>query len=274
MVYFSYYIMHVEFKWTEGQYESLAKSCLDNPMLPFIKKYLPKDKPILEAGCGLGQIVKHLSENDYDVYGVEVSGQAVGIINRLDPNLKVIHGNIEQLDYPDNYFGGLMCFGVIEHIIEGPEKALRELYRVSDYGSVSLISVPVFNKIRLIKHYTGLALFEYFLKKKYHKLAKKDTGWLYEGVPVKNLKYHHFPAAEVFFEYRFTKKQMANFIREAGFEIVEEVPLEGLGGLYHELSGKLVNLNNPSILIRFLDSFLSRFPFSHHHTYLAIVKKS
>lgn len=271
---YTFIVMHIEFKWTEDQYKSLAKSCQDNPMMPFIKEYLPNDKPILEAGCGLGQIVKYLSDHDYDVYGVEVSEEAVRIINKLEPSLRVIQGNIEELNYPDNYFGGLMCFGVVEHIIEGPEKALAELYRISDYGSVSLISVPIFNKIRLIKYYTGLAWLEYFLKKSYHKLTKKDVGWLYGSIPAKNLKYHHFPASEVFFEYRFTKEQISNFIRNAGFEIVKEVPLEGFEGLYHELSGKIVNLNNPSRLVKYLDKFFSKFSFFHHHTYLAIVKKS
>lgn len=265
--------MHIEFQWTENQYKDLDRSCKDNPMIPFIKEYLPKDRPILEAGCGLGQIVKYLSDRTYDVHGVEVSEGAVGIINRLEPSLKVLQGNIEHLDYPDNYFGGLMCFGVVEHIIEGPNKALAELYRVSAPDSISLISVPIFNKIRAIKYYTGLAFVEYYLKKIYHRLTKKDTHWLYESVSAKNLKYHRFPASEVFFEYRFTKKEISNFIREAGFEIINEVPLESLGGLYHELSGKIVNLGNPSQFVKLLDKFLSKFPFSHHHTYLAIVKK-
>lgn len=266
--------MHVEFVWTEDQYHKLVEACSTNPMTPYILKHLPKDKPLLEAGCGLANFVKFLTNKSYDVYGIEVSSKAVEIVNTLDPSLKVTCQNIEDIKFPDNYFGGVMCFGVVEHITEGPEKALAELYRVMQPGSIGLISVPVFNTLRKIKHYTGISYADYYIRKFYHKLSNKDMDWLYkDSVKLDKPKYHHWPAAESFFEYRFSKKEFSQKLRGAQFEILEEIPLEGLGGLYFELSGKIVNLSNPSPFIVWLDRQLNKIPFFHHHTYLAIVRK-
>lgn len=266
--------MHVEFSWTEDQYRQLVAACRDNPMTPFIKEHLPKNGPILEAGCGLGQFVKYFSDFSYNIYGIEVNQKAVEIVNRLDPHLKITQGNIESLPYPNNYFEGLMCFGVVEHIIEGPDKALSELYRVLQPGAKALISVPVFNTLRKFKHYTGLAFVDYYFRKAYHTITRKEMDWLYaDTLMVHNPPYHRWPAAGGFFEYRFSREEISTKLRETNFEILEEIPLEGLGGLYFELSGKLVNLSKPSTFISWLDTHLSVFPFFHHHTYLAIVKK-
>lgn len=266
--------MHVEFVWTEEQYQPLVDGCKDNPMLKYIFKYLPKNKPLLEAGCGLSNFVKYLTTLSYDVHGIEVSKNAVQIVNKLEPSLKVIEGTIEKMPYPDNFFGGLMSFGVIEHITEGPEKALSELYRVLEPGATALISVPIFNSVRKIKYYTGLAFIDYYTRRAYHKITKKDMDWLYKDITIlQNPKYHTWPTCGGFFEYRFTKNEISNKLRNAKFEIIEEIPLEGLAGLYHEFGGKIVNLNSPSLFIRLFDKVLSNFPFAHHHTYLAIVKK-
>lgn len=266
--------MHVEFVWNKEQYFGLVESCKDNPTTPYIFKYLPKDKPVLEAGCGIGHYVKYLSSMSYDMYGIEVGRNAVDAVHDLDHTLKITCDTIERLPFPEGFFGGVMCLGVVEHLTEGPEKALAEIYRVMQPGATAIISVPVFNTLRKIKYYTGISFAEYYFRKIYHVLSGKKMDWLYKNtVKIDRPKYHRWPCVGGFFEYRFTKKQISQKLRDAHFEFVEEVSLEGLEGLYHELSGRLVNLSKPSRFVLYLDKIFSRVPFTHNHTYLAVVRK-
>lgn len=265
--------MYVEFNWSDENFYTGAQSCAQNPMTPFILEFLPKNEPLLEAGCGSGNFVRFLSDLNYDVYGIEINESAVKMIKKLDPSLKVTQGNTEDILYPDNFFGGITSFGVIEHISTGPEKALSEIYRVLKPGGTALISVPIFNSMRFLKYYSGLSFIDDWFRKIYHD-RKNKIDWLHvnQHITLRH-EFQKFPVTNGFFEYRFSQKQMNAMLKEAGFIIEKEIPLEGLGGLYHELSGKIVDLSNPNLIIKSLDRIFSYIPFFHHHTYLAIVKK-
>jgi SAM-dependent methyltransferase len=266
--------MNVEFSWDEKQFYNMVASTVHNPTLPFIQKYLPKTEPVLEAGCGLGHIVKYLGDLGYDAYGIEIGSEAVKAVKQIEPNLRVECASVEYVPFPDNFFGGLICLGVVEHITQGPEKALKELYRVMKPGSIGVISVPVFGTLRKIKHYLGISYLDYHLRNFYHKLFRNGENWTQTGIDkTMLLPYHRWPYAGDFFEYRYTRKQFASKLTRAGFQIESEHSLEGMQGLYHELGGMFVNLSNPNWFVKMLDKIFSKFDFFHHHTYLAIVKK-
>jgi SAM-dependent methyltransferase len=75
--------MNVEFSWDEKQFYNMVASTVHNPTLPFIQKYLPKTEPVLEAGCGLGHIVKYLGDLGYDAYGIEIGSEAVKAVKQI-----------------------------------------------------------------------------------------------------------------------------------------------------------------------------------------------
>ena len=239
-------------------------------------KYFPKNCFILEAGCGPGHFVKYLCEKGYKVIGVEINKEVVLQCNLLEPDIDVRFGDVSNLKFNDNYFDGVMSLGVIEHFLHGPEKALNEMFRVLKPGGIGIISTPCFNYLRFIKKYTGLAYLDYYLRKLvlfirgkkpfYYNNMKKMKGFVY--------KYNRWPVLGGFFEYRFTKKELENFIKKAGFKIVEGIELERLGGLYHELGGILVDLKNPSRFIKFINKLFSFIPFFNNHTYLCVLTKN
>jgi len=111
---------------------------------PF-RRYLPRDAPVLEGGCGRGQYVLALSRLGYDVHGVEYAEETVRAIREAEPSLKVQAADLRALPFPDGFFGGYVSLGVIEHYWGGPSGILGEARRVLRPSGALLLSVPHFS---------------------------------------------------------------------------------------------------------------------------------
>lgn len=121
------------------------------------KKYLrPDEGPILEGGCGLGDKVISLVQNGYDCIGVDYAKKAVEYANKTHPEIKIKYGNVEQLDFEDEYFAGYWSLGVIEHFWDGYQSIAKEMFRVIRPGGYLFLSFPYMNFFRKIKAQIGL----------------------------------------------------------------------------------------------------------------------
>ncbi len=166
--------------------------------------HLPKNGRILEAGCGTGGLVIALRVHGYDCVGVEFSESVVNVAKAIFPDLPVRVGSIFDLDFPDDYFAGYISLGVVEHYREGPERALKEAYRVIEPNGVLLISVPYFSPLRQKRHRQG----------KYN-ISGARSGQ--------------------FYQYAFTKAEFADFVRRAGFQISRVCYYDAIKGIKDEV---------------------------------------
>lgn len=180
----------------------------------YILKYLPRNGKIIEGGCGLGRYVFYLSDLGFDIVGVDVSKSGLQECknwseeNGLNPNM-FKYADVRRLPYPDNYFSGYISLGVIEHFEEGPHKALEEAFRVLKGGGIAIIETPnrysfEFIYLKVVKSFKSVVK---FVLAKLNLLKTK-------GVDQKR--------ADEFFQYEYSVKELANFIRNAGFEIIEK----------------------------------------------------
>jgi len=270
----------VLFNWDPKNFDRLVKLCENNPVTPYILKYLPKTGTILEAGCGLGHFVKYLSNKKYNIEGIEINRKTVKASNQIVPDLIIKQGDVSKLFYTDNSISGYISLGVVEHLIEGPEIALKEAYRVLKPGSIAIITVPCFNGLRRIKHITGICYLEYYLRRFYYFILKKNVDWLYKNNLINNYKFDYkfkrWPLFGNFFEYRFTKREFDQELIKVGFLIIESIPYDFFAGLYHELGGiifPLKHLDKPNFFVKFLNYIFSFIPYFHNHSYLCVVKK-
>ena len=115
---------------------------------PFLKRWLPRDGTILEAGCGTGIWVQRLRQNGWDCVGVDFAASTIRRTRELLPHLPVCPGDITKLQYDDSVFSGYVSLGVVEHFIDGPQQVLKECCRVLRPGGIALISVPYDGPIR------------------------------------------------------------------------------------------------------------------------------
>lgn len=179
---------------------------------PFVR-HLPKEGKIIEAGCGSGRYVLALRVLGYDAEGIEWSEDLVRRILSHHPNLPVRRGNALQIDVPDGYYAGYISLGVVEHLQEGPERFMREAGRVLKTGGMALFSVPYVHPLRRAKMRLGM-----------YRDRLKDIE---------------------FYQYAFTSEEFVSLLNKWGFNLVEMMPLDAIGGLKSEIPLLATMLDHP-----------------------------
>ncbi len=105
-------------------------------------RVLPKIEKILEGGCGLAPYLLRLRQLGYDVEGIDYNEAPLKKVLERYPDTPVKVGDVAAVPYPDNYFGGYISLGVIEHFTEGPFRAIHEAHRVLKKGGIFFVMVP------------------------------------------------------------------------------------------------------------------------------------
>ena len=98
---------------------------------------------ILDIGCGTGVNAKWLGELGKEVYGVEMSDEAIGLAKKRTPNLRVIKGEFPNLEINDR-FDLITLFDVLEHF-EDDIAAMRKIRGMLNPGGCAVFSVPAFS---------------------------------------------------------------------------------------------------------------------------------
>jgi len=120
------------------------------------KKYLPIGSKIIEGGCGKGQNVFTLQSDGYDAYGIDYAEETVKKINQEFPDLKIVFGDVNKLNYNDGFFNGYWSLGVIEHFWFGFDSIMSEMNRVLKKDGILFLTVPTMSPLRRIKSLLNL----------------------------------------------------------------------------------------------------------------------
>jgi SAM-dependent methyltransferase len=111
-----------------------------------LSKYLKKGR-ILDAGSGSGSLVVQLARMDFSIIGLEI---AIGAVRHsiseiekkhLSNNARILQGSVTKLPFEDDYFDGIVCGEVLEHI-EKDTLAVCEFERVLKPDGICIVTVP------------------------------------------------------------------------------------------------------------------------------------
>lgn len=174
-----------ETHWNTSQVDyNLPK---DNTILATVRKHAGNGT-IVEAGCGMGQFVKMISEEGKNILGLDFATKTLCGNKSMFPNLRFIAGDVLKLPLKRNSVETYVSLGVVEHFEEGPEKALQEAYNALKKEGSLICSVP------------------------YHNLFRKV---IWKFLPPKKEK------SAPFYQYYFTKREFKKILERTGFETIE-----------------------------------------------------
>lgn len=162
-----------------------------------IRKHLGIKASILDAGCGLGDWVCFLAQKGYLATGLDYSANIVAKLRSACPSYEWVQGDIHELPFENESFDGVISWGVIEHREEGPEKALKEFYRVLKPGGVAIVTVP------------------------------NDTRWSRRASHLMFLESEEKPERALFFQYFMRPSDLSKHCENVGFEVLEVKPTGG-----------------------------------------------
>jgi SAM-dependent methyltransferase len=175
--------------------------------------YLPKHLPVLEAGCGMGQLVMALSGRGYQVRGVDYAEETIKQIKEANPQLDVRVDDVYSLADLDNTYGGYISLGVFEHNPDGPLEGLKELKRVLHPQGVAFISIPFLNPAR---------------QKWLRHVTTASDKVLSNGFR--------------FYQYYFSLEDFKDLLHEANLEVIKAFPYAVVAGLTRDYAfGRWLN---------------------------------
>lgn len=114
-----------------------------------VKKFVKNGAKILDAGVGLGGLLKSMPE--FERYGVDVSLPYLKHVKAHGINVAM--SKLEELPYNDNSFDAVVCCDVLEHVFK-LDLVVEELMRVLKQDGVLIVRVP--NNELLDSYLTGL----------------------------------------------------------------------------------------------------------------------
>ena len=173
----------------ESKYDYLAEIYAINQQRLCCLKKFKKEGKLLDVGCGSGLFMKTASDQNYDVYGIDVSNKALSFA-RDEFKLNVQQKSLNDLIKENGKFDIITLWHVLEHFMN-PVNELKKVRTLLNENGVCFIEVPNYNSIKF-------------------KLSRKK--WKGGNHPI----YHRT---------FFTSKTLRETIQESGFSTTKRIRL-------------------------------------------------
>lgn len=193
-----------------GRFDMFSLKSEWRNMKPFLLR-LPGAR-ILDAGCGTGEWARYLNEREYQVLGLDISEETVEQLQKLFPDNDFQAGDIRDTGLDNESFDAIISWGTFEHFEDGVQSCMNEAYRLLSPGGYLFITVP-FDSF-------GLALKS-----------------LWEGTQTEPVG---APSVRRFYQWRFSRAEIAEELSIAGFEILRTRPIhrrQGVVRFFHHVFG-------------------------------------
>lgn len=147
-----------------------------NELLDSFEKYRKTNK-LLDVGAGNGFFLEIAKARGWEVYGTELTEQAVTVCSNKGIHMR--QGCLNEVGFDTEMFDVITSFEVIEHI-NNPKLIVAEMYRTLRKGGKTYITTPNFNSLlryRLKENYDVIEYpnhLVYFTKQTIKKLFKDE----------------------------------------------------------------------------------------------------
>lgn len=221
------------------------------------KKHLSLvDSILADLGCGTGLTSDALLEKNNTVFGLDMTRKLLqSAAQRHQKNkFHVIEGDITNLPFADEFFDGVLCLDVLEHIND-VEQALKELARICKKGATCIFDIPS-SKILDASYYFG-----YYgktgLESAVSGLYKNKTMFEWEITDDAG-------NTQKLVTYRYNPKYFEKLIQSCGLSVFDK---QGVHISTMMIPEKIQANSNSAVLskingrLRTFDGFLNKIPF-------------
>lgn len=133
-------------------FKTTLKSDVSQSQFSKIEK-IKKPGKILDIGCGSGEFLAIARQNNWEVYGVEISKIATKYAKEKF-GMNVFTGELLETNYPNEYFDVVTMWQVLEHL-PNPSEVLTEINRILKNDGLLVVAVPNINsyQARIFKEF-------------------------------------------------------------------------------------------------------------------------
>ncbi len=130
-------------------------------LVGLLSQHVPRDVPILDAGCGLGRLTLPLmTKHKFNMYGIDVSHVLLEIGNKRAEKKgfgkRFFEASLVQTPFPSNSFGAvLMMWHVICEVHEHLDAVFAEVHRILKPGGLVVLDFPDIGTDDTRIHYEG-----------------------------------------------------------------------------------------------------------------------
>ena len=103
------------------------------------KRYVTPDSLILDAGCGMGDLMLRLKLLHYEVQGIDMAEEYIAIARHRGLNAQ--RGRVEKLPWPKETFDAVFATDILEHVLD-LNRVVKELLRVLKPGGIIIARTP------------------------------------------------------------------------------------------------------------------------------------
>lgn len=135
-----------------------------------------KTGKLLDIGAGYGFFLEIARQRGWDVYGVELTDEAVD--HCRNKGLKMFKGELQNIDFDDLKFDVIISIEVIEHI-NNPKEYLSKTNEILRKGGKFYLTTPNFNSLLRYRLKENYNIIEYPNHLCYY--SKKTLKKLFEG---------------------------------------------------------------------------------------------
>lgn len=103
-------------------------------------QYIPshdRTLKIVDFGCGTGSFTSRFLDREFELYGIDLSGNSIDYAKKKYPEISFSVGDIESTEYRNETFDVVFLSGVLHHFPDF-SKVIHESYRVLRKGGVVL----------------------------------------------------------------------------------------------------------------------------------------
>jgi 2-polyprenyl-3-methyl-5-hydroxy-6-metoxy-1,4-benzoquinol methylase len=173
--------------WLGKQFRQRRK--LWKKRLRAVKRFCKSGK-LLDIGTGDGLFLKTAKVGNFEVYGTEISPDAVKIAKKVY-DLNIFSGEIEDSGFKENFFDVITIWHVIEHV-KNPYGMLKKAYNLLKPGGIIFVATPNLDK------YVSRAIYRLKNNRPFPFYSKRGEQHI----------------------FHFTAQTLGNLMETAGFRII------------------------------------------------------